>query len=75
MSADSNHLPIGILLASLSASQRQVVELCDLGNISEADAARQLGISRSTAKSHHRRAHNCLRAKLSQFRDGGLCHE
>jgi RNA polymerase sigma factor (sigma-70 family) len=48
-------------LDQLPEGQRRVVELCDMQGRSESEAARELGVCRSTAKSWHKRADASLR--------------
>lgn len=55
-------LAIRDALESLTANQRQVVELCFLGDLMPADAGRRLSMERSTTKSHLVRARNKLRS-------------
>lgn len=52
------------LLASLSEEDREVLELTDLGNLSQKEAAAQLGIGYSAMKSRVQRARTRLRASL-----------
>lgn len=48
------------VLAGLPHNHRRIVELCDLQQLTVAGAARELGVSRSTAKSWRSRAHKSL---------------
>lgn len=49
------------VLSELPDQHRLIIELCDLQRLTVADAARELGVCRSTAKSWRCRAHNRLR--------------
>lgn len=49
------------VLSELPPDQQRIIELCDLQRLTIADAARELGVCRSTAKSRRCRAHNRLR--------------
>ncbi|MFK0243829.1 RNA polymerase sigma factor [Amycolatopsis azurea] len=54
------------LVAKLPRSQRQVVELCLLGDLSFADAAELLGVAEVTVRAHISRARAQLRAALEE---------
>lgn len=49
------------VLSELQLDHQRIIELCDLQRLTIADAARELGVCRSTAKSWRCRAHNRLR--------------
>lgn len=49
------------VLNELPLSHQRIIELCDLQRLTITDAARELGVCRSTAKSWRCRAHNRLR--------------
>jgi RNA polymerase sigma factor (sigma-70 family) len=53
-------------LEGLSTEHREVVELCMIAEVSQADAARALGIGESTLRSRIRRARARLRALLAE---------
>lgn len=53
------------VLGELSAEDREVIERCDLGGLSQQAYADQLGISLAAAKSRVQRARKRLRARLA----------
>jgi RNA polymerase sigma-70 factor (ECF subfamily) len=58
-------------IAHLSRKARQVVELCDLGELSQAEAAAVLNIPIGTVKSRLARAHDQLRSLMTD-KDPGI---
>ena len=55
------HAVVQEVLSELPDQHRRITELCNLQRLTVADAARELGVCRSTAKSWRCRAHNRLR--------------
>jgi RNA polymerase sigma factor (sigma-70 family) len=59
--------PAQTALAQLSRPHREVVALCILNGLSEAEAAKALGVPPGTVKSRLSRAHRALRAKYEEI--------
>lgn len=53
-------------IAKLPASEREIAQLCLLGDVSTADAAELLGIAESTVRAHLSRARTRLRTTLEE---------
>lgn len=53
------------VLSELKASDRQAIELCDLGGMSQADYATQVGLKLSAAKSRLQRARQRLHERMT----------
>ena len=53
------------VLSELKAADREAIELCDLGGMSQADYAAQVGLNLSAAKSRLQRARERLHARMT----------